>query len=136
MIAFTKIKKRKFLEKKTINKHSKKSRYNFGIRSELMARIFLRIKFYKIIATRFKNRFGEIDIIAVKANSLIFVEVKARSNKLSLDEIFSLRQSLRIKSGAEFFLNKHNNFASYNYRFDLIVVNKIGFCSHYKNFWQ
>jgi putative endonuclease len=96
----------------------------------------LRIKFYKIIAIRFKNRFGEIDIIAVKANSLIFIEVKARSKKLTLDEVFSSRQSLRIKSGAEFFLSKHNNFANYNYRYDLITVNKLGFCSHYKNFWQ
>ena len=73
MITFTKIKKKLFLEKKIINKHIKKSRYNFGIRSELIARIFLRIKFYKIIAIRFKNRFGEIDIIAVKANSLILI---------------------------------------------------------------
>ena len=136
MIIFTKIKKRLFLEKKIINKHIKKSYYNFGIRSELIARIFLRIKFYKIIAIRFKNRFGEIDIIAVKANSLIFIEVKARSKKLTLDEVFSSRQSLRIKSGAEFFLNKHNDFANYNYRFDLITVNRLGFCSHYKNFWQ
>ncbi len=134
MTTSIKIKRNQSLEQRKINK---KSYYDFGIRSELIAKIFLRIKFYKIIATRFKNSFGEIDIIASKGNNLIFIEVKARSGKnISLDDIFSLRQSIRIKSGAEFFLNRNKNFTNCNYRFDLITVSKLGFCRHYKNFWQ
>ena len=40
---------------------------------------FLRVKGYRIIAQRVRTRVGEIDIIAQKGDTLVFVEVKARA---------------------------------------------------------
>ena len=52
-----------------------------GKNGEEMAKQYLINKEYKIIQTNFRCYFGEIDIIAQKDNSLIFVEVKARTNQ-------------------------------------------------------
>lgn len=38
-------------------------------------------KGYEVVGRNFHSRFGEIDIVALKNGSLIFVEVKARRNK-------------------------------------------------------
>lgn len=52
-----------------------------GKLGEERARIFLQKKGYKIIAKNFRSRFGEIDIIAIDGNVLVFIEVKTRWNK-------------------------------------------------------
>lgn len=48
---------------------------------------FLKSHGYKIIDRNFHSRFGEIDIIALDGDTLVFVEVKARwSNKFGAPE--------------------------------------------------
>lgn len=59
---------------------AKKKSYKFGIAAEKTAAIFLRLKGYRIIAGRYHNPKGEIDILAVKGKVLAVVEVKARQN--------------------------------------------------------
>jgi len=36
---------------------------------------------YKILGKNFRSRFGEIDIIAIEAKTLVFIEVKTRWNR-------------------------------------------------------
>jgi len=47
---------------------------------ERIAHEYLKKNNYSIIATGFRSRFGEIDIIAKNKEFLIFVEVKTRKN--------------------------------------------------------
>lgn len=48
---------------------------------------FLKKLGYKIIARNFKSRYGELDIVAIDKNCLVFVEVKTRWNtKFGLPE--------------------------------------------------
>ncbi|OGH47744.1 MAG: hypothetical protein A3A51_04900 [Candidatus Levybacteria bacterium RIFCSPLOWO2_01_FULL_39_10] len=49
---------------------------------EDLAANFLKKKGYKIIDRNFRLGYGEIDIIAVKKNTLVFVEVKTRRGSL------------------------------------------------------
>jgi putative endonuclease len=58
----------------------KKRAYKFGLAAEKLAVIFLRLKGYRIIAERYRNPKGEIDILAVRGKTLAIVEVKARKN--------------------------------------------------------
>jgi putative endonuclease len=51
-----------------------------GKKGEQQAIIFLEKRGYRILAKNFRNRFGEIDIIAQDKNELIFVEVKTRTS--------------------------------------------------------
>ena len=53
---------------------------NMGLWGENKAVEFLKAKNYTILARNYHSRFGEIDIIARKQNTIIFVEVKTRKN--------------------------------------------------------
>jgi len=53
----------------------------FGKSGEDFAVNYLQKKGYKILARNFRSKFGEIDIVAKEAETLVFVEVKTRNNK-------------------------------------------------------
>jgi putative endonuclease len=55
------------------------ARQLFGISGEDVACDELRRRGYAILARRFRTRAGELDIIARDGQTLVFVEVKARS---------------------------------------------------------
>ncbi len=57
----------------------------FGLRAETLAALWLRLKFYQILARNFTARGGEIDLIARRGDVIVFVEVKARP---TLDQAF------------------------------------------------
>ena len=60
----------------------KKSRLNVsGKLAEDFAVRLLTQKAYRVIDRNFRSKFGEIDIIAIKDQCLIFIEVKARWSK-------------------------------------------------------
>lgn len=52
----------------------------FGQQAEDMAVHYLKKKGYKIIARNHRTRSGEIDVIARDGQTLVFVEVKARTS--------------------------------------------------------
>lgn len=51
-----------------------------GKLGEDIACVFLSKKGYKILQRNFKARYGELDIIALYENTLVFIEVKTRTN--------------------------------------------------------
>lgn len=51
-----------------------------GTEGESIAAAFLRGKGYRIRAQNYKTPFGEIDIVAEDSGTLVFVEVKTRTN--------------------------------------------------------
>ncbi|MGD9330918.1 MAG: YraN family protein [Desulfobacterales bacterium] len=53
----------------------------FGQQAEAMAARFLKKQGYKIVARNHRTRSGEIDIIARDSDTLVFVEVKARTSE-------------------------------------------------------
>ncbi len=52
--------------------------YRFGLAAEKYAAWYLRCKGYRIVAERYRNAQGEIDLLARRGNMLVAVEVKAR----------------------------------------------------------
>ncbi len=112
-----------------------KKTYQFGILAEKITMIFLSLKGYRIMAWRYKTRFGEIDIVAVKGREIVFIEVKARKSAQNFFEIVTNRQSSRIKSAARIFIGKNRHFCEYKQRFDFVFVNRFLWPKHYKNFF-
>ena len=51
-----------------------------GSQGEAIAQKFLKDQGYKILATNFTCKIGEIDIIAQQKKTIVFVEVKTKSN--------------------------------------------------------
>ena len=66
---------------------------------------------YKIIEKNFRSRFGEIDIVAMDGDTLVFVEVKARQNtKFGLPEEAVTPAKIRhIKKTADYYSLTHPN---------------------------
>ncbi len=48
---------------------------------EVIAEKYLIKQVYKIIEHNFRNKYSEIDLIAMKKNSLVFVEVRTKTNE-------------------------------------------------------
>ena len=90
---------------------------------EIKAVNFLKKKKYKIITTNYKNKIGEIDIIAEKDDLIVFVEVKNRSTFAfgRPIEAVTLQKQNKIKKVAEIFL-MINHIQYHNVRFDVIEV--------------
>ena len=56
---------------------AKKSRQRLGMRGENTAAKYLELEGMRILARNFKCRAGELDIVALDGNELVFVEVKS-----------------------------------------------------------
>ena len=100
-------------------------RYNkdIGKYGEALAYDYLIKKKYKIINKNFQNRYGEIDIIAIKNFVIHFIEVKCRYNKdygFALDAVNFYKQ-MKIKKLAKYFINSFNLY-QYNIQFDVCEV--------------
>ena len=57
------------------------SKISTGRSGEELAADFLRKRGFKIVERNYKCHFGEVDIIAREADTLVFVEVKTRSSR-------------------------------------------------------
>lgn len=66
-------------------------------------------KGYKVIDRNFRSKLGEIDIIALKDNALVFIEVKARwSNKFgSPEEAVTPSKLWKIRRTGEYYSLLH-----------------------------
>lgn len=96
--------------------------FRLGLSAESRAAMFLIAKAYRIVARRWKTPFGEIDIIARRRRTLVFVEVKARDTIDEATEAVTERGKRRIVGAAEFWLASHPADANCDIRFDVIVV--------------
>jgi putative endonuclease len=69
---------------------NRRARERTGRRAETLAAWWLRLKGWRILAQRVRTPVGEIDLIARRGRTLIFVEVKARASaagaELALDD--------------------------------------------------
>lgn len=79
-------------------------------------------KGYRILARRYKTPVGEIDIIARRRGTLVFVEVKARDNFDAAAEAVTARQQARIVNAAQFWLAAHAGTMECPMRFDAVLV--------------
>jgi putative endonuclease len=76
-----------------------------GQKAEDCAARFLERKGYKIIERNFRKRFGEIDIIVRKGNTLVFVEVRSLvGNFMEPVESISFSKKERILKAAKAYL--------------------------------
>ena len=105
------------------------STHRFGIIAEYLAVLLLKLKMYRIIAIRYRNHFGEVDIIALKNNLIIFIEVKARAKDVGY-EFVQQKQIKRIRNAASLFLANYPKYQNKDVRIDLIIIAGVSFPKH------
>lgn len=89
---------------------------------------YLSEKSYQILARNWRTRTGEIDIIAYKDETIVFVEVKTLPNgSSSLLQVELNQQKLQriIKTSKRFLLN-HRQYSNSYVRYDVIVIDMPG----------
>ena len=93
-----------------------------GQRGETLAALFLRLKFYRIRARRYKTPLGEIDLVVQRGNTLVFVEVKARQSGMAESEAMEAVNARRIARAAAHWISRHPQDAEKTCRFDVIFL--------------
>jgi putative endonuclease len=96
---------------------------SFGRVGEDLAQKYLLQKEYYILAKNYHSKFGEIDIIASDGSSIVFVEVKTRTQLqfgTPLEAITKHKLSKMIKT-SQFYLSQRN-MHNKPYRYDAIEI--------------
>ncbi|MEZ0316598.1 MAG: YraN family protein [Methylophilaceae bacterium] len=94
-----------------------------GIEAEQLAAKYLQQHGLTMLTSNYRCKFGEIDLVMQDAKTLVFVEVRLRSNASFGGGAASITKSKQQKLArtAEHYLQQHGNSAC---RFDAIVMNK------------
>ncbi|EPF77154.1 YraN family protein [Acinetobacter rudis] len=90
--------------------------------AELEAAQRLQVAGFEVVAHNYYSRYGEIDLIALQRQQLIFVEVKARtvSQYATAVETISLVKQVKIIKTALSYLQAQPRLLEYDLRFDVI----------------
>lgn len=96
---------------------------NAGLAAESIAATFLQSKGLTLVMQNYHCRFGEIDLIMKDANTLVFVEVRLRSNNQfgGAGASITLQKQRKLIATAQHYLQPNNNI---DCRFDAILMNK------------
>lgn len=91
---------------------------------EQQALAYLKKQGLTLILANFHSRLGEIDLIMLDGQQLVFVEVKARRQNnfgSALEAVTAAKQQKIIRT-AQFFLSRHPQYQNHHCRFDVIAI--------------
>lgn len=109
--------------RKNSERMKKVNKKTVGSVGEKIAAQYLSKKGYKILEKNFKCKIGEIDLIALYKNQIVFVEVKTRTSvNFGLpSEAVDFHKQQKIVKIAQVYIAS-SNFKQYQPRFDVIEV--------------
>lgn len=99
------------------------ARQQLGLEGEALAAAELERLGYQILERRHRSRFGEIDLIAQDEGTVVFVEVKTKTDSRFGDpaEMVTAQKQRRLVSMAEEYVSGHA-LHSTPCRFDVVAV--------------
>jgi putative endonuclease len=93
----------------------------FGRQSEIDGAAHLRSLGLRVVASGYRTRSGELDLIAWDGNVLVFVEVKALHSSAPPEDAVGLRKQRRIMRAAQSYIRQYR-LQEVSYRFDILAV--------------
>lgn len=86
--------------------------------------LYLEKQGFRLLHRNFRCKLGEIDLIGLHQNQLLFVEVRYRRNQRygSAAASVDFRKQQKLIKTARFFLLTHPKMANYACRFDVVAV--------------
>lgn len=99
-------------------------RAELGALGERLAAKYLEKKGYRILERNFRCRMGEIDLIALRGNDLVFTEVKLRKDASHCEarEFVTASKQRKLLMTAEYYLSARPWAQELQARFDVIEV--------------
>ncbi len=108
-----------------------------GHRSEMLAAWALRLKGYRILASRQKTKLGEIDMVALPLfGPVCFIEVKARGDLVAAALSVGQGQRTRIARAANLYLASRPHPMARGARFDTIAIAPGRWPRHHADAWR
>jgi putative endonuclease len=101
---------------------NRRKAFVFGLRAETAAMLLLRCKGYSILARRYLAAGGEIDIIASRGDTIVFVEVKARPTLEEGAASITFDKARRMSRAARNWLARNPNANGKTWRGDAIFL--------------
>lgn len=107
-----------------------------GRLAESLCALHLRLRGYVVLARRFRGPAGEVDIVARRGSTVVFVEIKLRRTLADALESLGPRQRRRIAATAEVFLASRPKLSELDARFDIMLVVPWRLPVHIANAWH
>ena len=108
-----------------------------GTEYETLACEYLEKEGMKIIARNYRVRIGEIDIIAMDGDELVFIEVKYRKDRSygGAEYAISPAKQKVIRRVADWYIKQHRINPNSFFRFDAVLIDGADI-EHIKNAWR
>ena len=97
-----------------------------GKKGEEQAAAALESAGMKIIAKNIRSKGGEVDIVALDGETVVFVEVKAWSS-YGMEDLqygINLKKQRKIIKTAKYFLSENRKYSNMAIRFDVVFIDK------------
>ncbi len=105
-----------------------------GRRAERFAATWLRLKGWRILATRVRTAAGEVDLVAKRGRIVAFVEVKSRATAAELDFAIDEHRLRRVAAAAELLMSRFATDGE-DIRVDVILLAPRTLPRHIENAW-
>jgi putative endonuclease len=94
----------------------------WGLHAERVAELYLTLKFYRVLERRYGAAGGEIDLVACRGRTVVFVEVKARRDLDVAAEAIGPAKRRRILRAVSRWRATHPWAAAFSLRCDAVFV--------------
>lgn len=109
--------------------------WKWGALTEDLTALAYRLMGYRILARRFKTSVGELDIVARRRRTLVFVEVKFRTDRAAWADAIPEPQRSRISSAAQAFVATNPHYLFDDQRIDVVLIAAGTLPRRVKNAW-
>lgn len=106
-----------------------------GRRGEGFAAWWLRLQGWRIVASRVKTPRGEVDLIARRGRTVLFLEVKWRSTVIERDRAIDAYRLRRVAAAVEAIAHRYMRDGD-NPRIDVLLLAPRRWPRHIVNAWQ
>jgi len=99
-----------------------------GNAGEAAAVLLLQEKGMRILEKNYRSRQGEVDIIALDQETVVFAEVKTWSSYgiEALEQALNYKKQHKIIETSKYFLSLHREYRYMAVRFDVIFISPLG----------
>jgi putative endonuclease len=115
--------------------NARKSAERRGRIGEIFAALYLQFQGWRIVARRVRTRVGEVDLIARRSGTTLFVEVKTRATRAELDTAIDQHRLSRVASAATMLAPRFAHPGD-DIRIDVILLAPWSLPRHIRNAWM
>jgi putative endonuclease len=107
-----------------------------GRRAEAAAALWLQLKGYRILDRRARMPACEIDLVARKGRTIVFIEVKSRRTRAMALESVTPQLRVRLEEAAHQWVSRRRGLQQALWRFDLVLLAPARLPRHMRDAWR